>query len=133
MTHFFFLSLLVLNPTELKNRKFQSGKQAKKLAEKYQIQKAYQKALLEQEGGNQVIEEEEEVSARPSLLEEHLAKKQKTEHVGNDKPNVRRPFDREKDVLSTKKIGVQEIKYLVENAKELNTKFDKAVVQRTFL
>lgn len=122
----------MLNPTDLKSRKFQSGKQAKKLAEKYQIQKAYQKAMLEQQEGIPPVVEEEAAPERPSLMEEHLAKKQKTEH-GNEKSGVRRPFDREKDVVASKKLNAQEIQYLVQNAKELNTKFDKAVVQRTFL
>jgi hypothetical protein len=120
----------ILDPTNLTNRKFQSGKQAKKLAEKMQIQKAAQRALMEQQNG--VVEEDPEPQ-RPSLMEEHLSKKAKKEHTSKDNSGARKPFEREKDLLAGKKLNEKEVKFLVENAKDLNSKFDKAVVQRTFL
>jgi hypothetical protein len=120
----------ILDPTNLTNRKFQSGKQAKKFAEKLQIQKAAQRALMEQQNG--IVEEDLEPQ-RPSLMEEHLSKKAKKDHSTKDTSGARKPFEREKDLLAGKKLNEKEVKFLVENAKDLNSKFDKAVVQRTFL
>jgi hypothetical protein len=64
-------------------------------------------------------------------MEEHLAKKARTEPRNEKKE--RRAFDREKDVLQHKKLGANEVHKLVENAKELNSRFDKAVTQRSFV
>ena len=129
----------------LTNRKFQSGKQAKKLAEKYQIQKAYQRSLQEQQSNrsmesqtNLQEEEETEKEVRPTLMEEHLSKRAKTSHSDSlprhhQHRQERRPFDREKDIVAGKKLNLQEVQHLVQNAKELNSRFDKSEVQRTFL
>jgi hypothetical protein len=69
------------------------GKQAKKKAEELQIRNAYLKSV-QNEGQN---EEPAIVDNRPSLMEEHLAKKSRVEDNG---PKVRRPFDREKVSLA---------------------------------
>lgn len=131
----FLKSAFLVLQGNLTNRKFQSGKQAKKLAERYQIQKAYERSIQEQQQGKALETVEEELEAkdmRPTLMEEHLSKRAKVESSSHSYEG-RRPFDREKDVIATKKLNLQEIQHLVENAKELNSKFDKPLVQRTFL
>jgi hypothetical protein len=45
----------------------------------------------------------------------------------------RRAFDRELDVLSRKEMGNKQVSDLVEHAKELDSRFDKGSVQRSFL
>lgn len=82
-------------------------------------------------------EDEEQAMAaqqRPlSLMEEHLAKRQRQAEEKRGKPVERRPFDRETDVLSRRKVGDAEMYQLVKNAKELTGRFDQPIVQKTFL
>ncbi len=65
------------------------GKQAKKKAEELLIRNAF----LKSQHGKGPIEEEVAMDCRPSLMDEHLAKRTKVEEPGS---KVRRPFDREK-------------------------------------
>jgi hypothetical protein len=71
------------------SRKFQTGKLAKKSAEEIQIRNAYLRSL---EGQNKVAEVVDPQTMRPSLMDEHLAKRVKVDH-GVSK--VRQPFDRD--------------------------------------
>ena len=64
-------------------------------------------------------------------MEEHLSKRARVESTAPK--GVRRPFDREKDVLAAKKFGLQDVERLVENSKELSARFNKGVVQKNFL
>lgn len=139
-----------------KSRKFQTGKQAKKNAEAVIIQREYARSLMQKEaeeaqkraktldGADEMHQEvyeneedEEEAMAsqqRPlSLMEEHLAKRQRQAEEKRGKPVERRPFDRETDVLSRRKVGDAEMYQLVKNAKELTGRFDQPIVQKTFL
>lgn len=129
-----------------KSRKFQTGKQAKKNAEAVIIQREYARSLMQQEAekrreelGNAADKQEdseytEEVASRPlSLMEEHLAKRQRLQEEKKGQPQERRPFDRERDVLSRRNVGDAEMFQLVKNAKELTGRFDQPVVQKSFL
>lgn len=141
-----------------KSRKFQSGKQAKKNAEALIIQREYARSLqqkdaeqrqllaAQREDGHtaddnntmpeEVYEEDEDRVAdnQPlSLMEEHLAKRQRVEAEKKGKFQERRPFDREKDVLARRKVGDAEMYQLVKNAKELTSRFDQPIVQKSFL
>lgn len=116
-------------------RKFNAGKQAKKKAEDMAIQREYLQKAAEKralEKGIDIPVAAAPVEKASSLLEEHMAKRAKTEAkalpVGS-----RRPFDRETDVLSGRKMTAADLMRLAENAKELGDKFDKANVQRNFL
>lgn len=79
----------------MQNRKFQSGKQAKKLAEEVAMQREMMKKQAKENG---VDSEEEEFSRGPSLMEQHTEKRQsKMQKIEDAKEAyVRRPFDREK-------------------------------------
>ena len=86
-----------------------------------------------------------------SLMDEHLAKRAKSNpnntttssstsnsnsiYQGRDANGqlIRRAFDREKDLLSSNRMDTDKIQKLVQNAKELDEKFDKAFVQKSFL
>jgi hypothetical protein len=151
----------------LTNRKFQSGKQAKKLAEKMSIQREFQRQqqqLQEQQarsegplapgssasgsvgrgdksGGNSNVGEAgttvellQEYRERRgvSLMDQHLAKKAKIAptELGNGE---RKAFDRERDLLSHGRMDSQKVASLVKGAKELDDRFDKAAVQKSFL
>lgn len=147
----------------LTNRKFNAGKQAKKLAEQMSIQREFQRQQqqlqLQQEsaerkgptaadatggGGNSanlrpvedVMQDYRELRGG-SLMEQHLAKKARTSEAepafGKDGKPIRRAFDREKDMLSHSKMDEQKVAKLVQNAKELDDRFDKACVQKSFL
>lgn len=123
----------------LTNRKFQSGKQAKKVAEKHLIQKAYMKSVEESASSHkrqQSTGEDDEDNHKPSLFDEHLAKRVKLDESNkkaSQGKHERKAFDREADVLSHKKLNIAEVQKLVSNSKELNSKFDKAIVQRSFI
>ena len=148
----------------LTNRKFNAGKQAKKLAEQMSIQREFQRQQqllqLQQESaenktgankGTAAAAEANSGALRPvedvmqdykelrggSLMEQHLAKKARTTEAepafGPDGRPIRRAFDREKDLLSHSKMDEQKVAKLVQNAKELDERFDKACVQKTFL
>ena len=74
-----------------------------------------------------------------SLMEQHLAKKARTTaqdaHLNvdaNGKP-IRRAFDRERDLLSHSKMNEDKVSKLVQNAKELDDRFDKGSIQKSFL
>lgn len=125
-------------------RKFQSGKEAKKKAEALAIQREYLRKVAEQrkqdgsgDNNNDVTEESAAVVVEraPSLLEEHMQKRARLNEEQGKKTQSkeRRPFDRELDVLSRKKLTQSDLMRLVENSKELEAKFDKANVQRNFL
>lgn len=75
----------------LTNRKFQTGKTAKKKEEALSIQNAYLQSLQEGE-----VQEDPSIvePSGPSLMEEHLAKRARKEEA--EPKGVRRPFDREK-------------------------------------
>lgn len=111
------------------NRKFQTGKTAKKASEALSIQKQYLKSLQD---ANTTLQDDTVVEEHrgQSLMEEHLAKKARKD---DETKGLRRPFDREKDVLSHKRLGMNELQQLVENAKELSGRFNKADVQKSFL
>lgn len=77
-----------------------------------------------------------------SLMEQHLANKKartgekdgaESAMLGKDGKPLRRAFDREKDMLSHSKMDEQKVAKLVQNAKELDDRFDKACVQKSFL
>lgn len=148
--------MIALSGTGLTNRKFQAGKQAKKLAEKMSIQREFQRQqqLMQsaQEfaerkatagAGGALLQDDEATTEQlladyrakrgVSLMEEHLAKskKAKTEHTGNG--GGRRAFDRETDLLSHGKMDEHKVAKLVQNARELDDRFDKAAVQKSFL
>jgi hypothetical protein len=151
----------------LTNRKFQSGKQAKKLAEKMSIQREFQRQqqqLQEQQarsegplapgssasgvvgrgdksgGSNNVGEagtteellQEYRERRGVSLMDQHLAKKAKIAptELGTGE---RKAFDRERDLLSHGRMDSQKVASLVKGAKELDDRFDKAAVQKSFL
>lgn len=141
------------------NRKFQAGKQAKKLAEQMSIQREFQrqqqKLLAQQEGaerrkhglnddgsggGKEAASEqttedlmqEYREKRGVSLMEQHLAKKSKTSHLQEGK-GQRRAFDRERDLLSHGRMDESKVAKLVQNARELDDRFDKAAVQKSFL
>ena len=69
-----------------------------------------------------------------SLMEAHVAKskKTKTEHFSSA-AGGRRAFDRETDVLSHGKMDEHKMAKLVQHARELDDRFDKAAVQKSFL
>eukprot|EP01039_Chlorochromonas_danica_P008773 gene8773-9675_t len=129
-------------------RKFQSGKEAKKKAEALAIQREYLRKVAEQrkqdsndnnevaaEGSTGAADNDVVVERAPSLLEEHMQKRARLNEEQGKKTQSkeRRPFDRELDVLSRKKLTQSDLMRLVENSKELEAKFDKANVQRNFL
>ena len=74
-----------------------------------------------------------------SLMEQHLAKKARTgstEHttaVGAGGKQQRRAFDHERDMGSQSKLNEDKVSKLVQNAKELDDRFDKGSVQKSFL
>lgn len=138
----------------LTNRKFQSGKQAKKIAEKMSIQREFQRqqqALQAQQsrgergegagdaggegaqaGGADLLQELNERRGM-SLMEEHLAKRAKTTGGAGSNKGERRAFDRERDLLSHGRMNEDRVATLVKGAKELEDRFDKAAVQKSFL
>jgi hypothetical protein len=67
-----------------------------------------------------------------SLMDQHLAKKAKVAPIelGNGE---RKAFDRERDLLSHGRMDSQKVASLVKGAKELDDRFDKAAVQKSFL
>jgi hypothetical protein len=70
-----------------------------------------------------------------SLMEQHLLanKKSKTSHEDSADKNARKAFDRERDLLSHSRMDEHKVAKLVQNAKELDDRFDKAAVQKSFL
>jgi hypothetical protein len=72
-----------------------------------------------------------------SLMQQHLqkqsAKKQAQAAAAQGQPPGRRAFDRERDLLANSKMDEHKVAKLVENAKELDSRFDKAYVQKNFL
>jgi hypothetical protein len=70
-----------------------------------------------------------------SLMEQHLLanKKSKTAHEDPAEKNSRKAFDRERDLLSHSRMDEHKVAKLVQNAKELDDRFDKAAVQKSFL
>jgi len=118
----------------LQNRKFQTGKQAKKLAEKMSIQREFQnqqeKKQQAQEGGG----EESAEPAVASLMDQHLAKRKgKDREEKMQGPGKRRAFDRELDVLSRSKMDKHKVAAIVENSRELNSRFSTAGAQKSFM
>ena len=156
-----------LSGAGLTNRKFNAGKQAKKLAETMSIQKEFQRqqqALQAQQaeskggssssvnnnnnsggGGDSMSTDAVMQSYREkrggTLMEQHLAKHAKTTAEKEEREGAsqvggkpaRRAFDRERDLLSHSKMDQHKVAKLVENARELDSRFDKACVQKSFL
>eukprot|EP01041_Mallomonas_annulata_P001560 gene1560-3015_t len=117
------------------NRQFQSGKVAKKAAAELLRQREAERARCEdpeETARTQAILDEYRELRGPSLMEAHLEKKQKTKK-SSEGGEVRRPFDREKDVLSRRHMDASAAHRLAEQAKELDSRFDKGSVQRNFL
>lgn len=144
------------------NRKFQAGKQAKKLAEQMSIQREFQRqqqklqaqqegaerrkhGLEDDDGGGggggkeaapeqttEDLMQEYRKKRGVSLMEQHLAKKSKASHLQEGK-GQRRAFDRERDLLSHGRMDEGKVAKLVQNARELDDRFDKAAVQKSFL
>ena len=162
--HFFIcymMYILALSGVGLTNRKFQAGKQAKKLAEKMTIQREFQRQqqqLQEKQdasasaagsGGAHGQGQAKSMSAEAvmenyrekrggSLMEQHLAKTARlSAEKSSDDPTAgagqRRGFDRERDLLSHSRMDQHKVAKLVENARELDSRFDKACVQKSFL
>lgn len=69
-----------------------------------------------------------------SLMDEHLSKKRpSTDNIGSDGKKVRVAFDRERDLLSHNRMDAHKVSQLVEKARELNSRFDKSGIQKSFL
>lgn len=147
--------LSALSGAGLTNRKFQAGKGAKKAAEQMSIQREFQRqqqALQAaqsqaQHGGKEgkegfvstdAVMQDYREKRGESLMEAHLAKKARTTSsevttaVGSGKQQ-RRAFDREIDMASHSKMNEDKVAKLVQNAKELDDRFDKGSVQKSFL
>jgi len=143
---------VALSGAGLTNRKFQAGKGAKKAAEQMSIQREFQRqqqALQAaqsqaQHGGKEgfistdAVMQDYREKRGESLMEAHLAKKARTTSsevttgVGSGKQQ-RRAFDREIDMASHSKMNEDKVSKLVQNAKELDDRFDKGSVQKSFL
>ncbi len=152
-----------LSGAGLTNRKFQAGKGAKKAAEQMSIQREFQRqqqalqaaqAEAQQQGSTaaaavgsraggvistDAVMKDYQEKRGESLMEQHLAKKARTTaqdaHLNvdaNGKP-IRRAFDRERDLLSHSKMNEDKVSKLVQNAKELDDRFDKGSIQKSFL
>lgn len=147
------LLLTALSGAGLTNRKFQAGKGAKKAAEQMSIQREFQRqqqALQAaqsqaQHGGKEgfisadAVMQDYQEKRGESLMEAHLAKKARTTSsepstgVGGNGKQQRRAFDREIDMASHSKMNEEKVSKLVQNAKELDDRFDKGSVQKSFL
>jgi hypothetical protein len=118
-----------------KNRKFQTGKSAKKLAEALIKQREEYEKEVQEAGG--VLADDETNKRGPSLMEQHHAsKKSKHDHKSSSSAITaleRLPFDRERDVLSHKKMTNMQVDKLVENARQLDSRFSKGFVQKSSL
>lgn len=122
-------------------RKFQAGKLAKKAAQQYSEMKARQEALSGGEG-NKVRDELEKMRG-PSLMETHRKMREENKADlqiksrapgalgGSSGEAARRPFDREKDVLTSRKMNDKQVSELMEHAKELGSRFDRGSFQRS--
>ena len=67
-----------------------------------------------------------------SLMDRHAADRA-VARKGELKSGERRAFDRDVDVLGRRTVGQQQVEQLVEHARELDSRFDKGSVQRSFL
>jgi len=118
------------------SRKFQTGKKAKvKNAMLAEEREALEKAM---EGSAEAIRTKEVLEAYrelrgASLMERHVEAAAQKQSQGRQPPAERRAFDRELDVVGRRAMGQHQVAQLVEHAKELDSRFDKGSVQRSFL
>jgi hypothetical protein len=119
-----------------KGRGFQTGKGAKKAAQEYSAIREHREKLaqkqIEEVDPEVAMEREAQLEAEreargPSLMDLHMAKKKQEKASGSS--GGRRAFDYEKDVLSRRQVGSTQAAEMVENAKQLDTRFDRGSVQ----
>eukprot|EP01038_Epipyxis_sp_PR26KG_P012923 gene12923-17321_t len=126
-----------LTSRSVTNRKFQSGKEAKKLAlELINHREKMRKEMESSEEGlkTKAIMDEYKELRGPSLMDKHLLEKNKNNsHNNNNEKEIRKPFDRDRDLLSHRKLDQNKVKEIVENAKQLDSRFDKGMTQKSFL
>eukprot|EP00607_Mallomonas_marina_P005460 CAMPEP_0182426114 /NCGR_PEP_ID=MMETSP1167-20130531/12592_1 /TAXON_ID=2988 /ORGANISM="Mallomonas Sp, Strain CCMP3275" /LENGTH=337 /DNA_ID=CAMNT_0024607323 /DNA_START=1 /DNA_END=1014 /DNA_ORIENTATION=+ len=115
------------------SRGFQAGKVARKTAAELGRQREAEREReedTEETKRTQAILQEYRELRGPSLMDAHLEKRKSNRPVSGD---TTRPFDRERDVLSRHAMDANAANRLVEQAKNLDTRFDKGSVQRNFL
>lgn len=113
------------------SRGFQSGKVAKQKAKELEAMRSEQPRDAAEDARTQAILEEYREKRGPSLMDQHLQKK-KDGGSGSQKDS-RRPFDRERDVLQRKPMDAAAARELVQQAKNLDTRFSSGNIQRNFL
>ena len=118
------------------SRKFQTGKKAKvKNAMLAEEREALEKAM---EGSAEAIRTKEVLEAYrelrgASLMDRHVEEAARKKTTSRPVPVERRAFDRELDVVGRRSMGQHQVEQLVQHAKELDSRFDKGSVQRSFL
>mmetsp|Transcript_3884 Transcript_3884/g.6078 ORF Transcript_3884/g.6078 Transcript_3884/m.6078 type:complete len:473 (+) Transcript_3884:50-1468(+) len=124
-----------LSEKMLGNRKFDRGKETKKAAAALSAQreKEYEEYLNSEEGKQteatlQLYREKR----GPSLVELHRQETAKKPKHGNPISEMQF-FDRERDLLSHRKMDKNQAQKLVDQAKELDSRFNKSIVQKSFL
>ena len=122
------------------SRKFNTGKLAKKVNEGLAAEReALERAMegSEESRRTKAVMEEYRERRGASLMERHAADRaDEAARKGGGGGGVRgerRAFDRDVDVLGRRTVGQQQVQQLVEHAKELDSRFDKGSVQRSFL
>ena len=121
------------------SRKFNTGKLAKKVNEGLAAEReALERAMegSEEAQRTKAVMEEYRERRGASLMDRHAADRAAAttrKSGGGERGGERRAFDREVDVLGRRTVGQQQVQQLVEHAKELDSRFDKGSVQRSFL
>lgn len=118
------------------NRKFERGKLAKKSAEAIaeQREKEYEEYLESEEGKEaQAVLEEYRKKRGPSLMQQHQdsisAKRAKTGSTAFSELRLR-GFNRERDMASHRQKGSADVQKMIEEAKELDSKFNKTFAKK---
>jgi len=123
----------------LVNKGFQTGKLAKKAAEaveafKEESQAEYERENSAEHAAAQALMEEYRLARGPSLMETHLenvkaGKKPKSRGLERSE---RKSFSREEDVLPRAKLTARDANEMVNDAKQLDSRFSKGTVQKSF-